>query len=373
MRPGKQLDKRPQQMNDITPRSTKSDQPAPINPDALLRGLWYFAMPSAALKAGKLVGKTLVGEPMVFARQSDGSVYALRDVCPHRGIPLRYGRMVGDQVECPYHGWRFGQSGVCSLIPSLVEGQDMDLDRIKVRRYPTAESAGCIWVYVGAAGEDPAIDPPSLPVSDGFRPKMIQRVHFPCHVDHAVIGLMDPAHGPFVHQSWWWRSGKSIHAKAKKFAPVERGFAMVRHKPSSNSAGYKILGGEISTEISFQLPSIRIEHMTAGKNLVVGLTAVTPINAQETELHQIFYWTIPALTVLKPILGVFARRFLSQDKGVVVKQQEGLAGNPGLMLINDADTQAKWYFRLKREWQTAAAEGRPFVNPVKPTTLHWRS
>lgn len=358
---------------DPAPPLPAPEPAAPISPDALLRGLWYFALPSRALKPGRLVGKTLVGEPVVFARTPAGEVYALRDICPHRGIPLRHGRMVGAEVECPYHGWRFGANGACSLIPSLVEGQEMDLAKIRVRRYPVVERQGLIWIYIGAPGEEPAVAPPEVPIPAGAQPKMVSRVHFPCHVDHAVIGLMDPAHGPFVHRSWWWRSGRSIHAKAKEFAPTERGFAMVRHKPSRNSAGYRILGGEISTEISFQLPSIRIEHMKAGPNTVVGLTAVTPINARETELHQIFYWTIPLLSVLKPVLGIFARRFLNQDLGVVVKQQEGLAHNPALMLINDADTQAKWYFRLKREWQVAQAEGRPFRNPLKPATLRWRS
>ena len=57
----------------------------------------------------------------------------------------------------------------------------------------------------------------------------------------------------------------------------------------------------------------------------------------------------------------------------MVKQQEGLAYNPTLMLIDDADTQAKWYYRLKREWQRAAEEQRPFENPIKPKTLRWRS
>ncbi|MGF1626249.1 MAG: Rieske 2Fe-2S domain-containing protein [Alphaproteobacteria bacterium] len=357
-------------MNDI------ATMPQPVetaSPDALLRGLWYFALPSRTLKAGRLVGKTLVGEPIVFARQAGGAVFALRDVCPHRGIPLRHGRMVGGEVECPYHGWRFGASGACSLIPSLVEGQPLDPSRIKVRRFPVVERAGCIWVYIGAAGEAPAIEPPRLPVPDDARPRMITRIRFPCHVDHAVIGLMDPAHGPFVHRSWWWRSSRSIHSKSKAFGPTERGFAMLRHAPSRNSAGYRILGGEISTEISFELPSIRIEHMEAGRNAVVGLTAVTPVSAEETELHQIFYWSNPLLTVLRPLLGVYARRFLDQDLGVVIKQQEGLAHNPSLMLIADADTQAKWYFRLKREWQTALLEGRPFRNPIEPATLRWRS
>src|SRR5690606_26791408 len=112
---------------DPAPPLPAPEPAAPISPDALLRGRGYFALPSRALTAGRLVGKTLGGEPVVFARTPAGEVYALRDICPHRGIPLRHGRMVGAEVECPYHGWRFGANGACSLIPSLVEGQEMDL------------------------------------------------------------------------------------------------------------------------------------------------------------------------------------------------------------------------------------------------------
>lgn len=43
------------------------------------------------------------------------------------------------------------------------------------------------------------------------------------------------------------------------------------------------------------------------------------------------------------------------------------------MLVNDADTQARWYYRLKRDWARARADGRPFVNPVPETTLRWTS
>lgn len=79
-----------------------------------------------------------------------------------------------------------------------------------------------------------------------------------------VIGLMDPAHGPFVHRAWWWRFGASIHEKAKAFAPSELGFAMVEHVPSSNSFAYRILGGKPTTEITFRLPGIRIERISVG-------------------------------------------------------------------------------------------------------------
>jgi phenylpropionate dioxygenase-like ring-hydroxylating dioxygenase large terminal subunit len=196
---------------------------------------------------------------------------------------------------------------------------------------------------------------------------------FPCHIDHAVVGLMDPAHGPFVHRSWWWRSRRSIHEKARRFEPAPLGFRMARHRPSSNSAGYKLLGGTPTTEITFNLPGLRIEHVSAGRHTLCGLTAVTPINTHETRVNHAIYWTMPWLAPLKPLLRPFARAFLGQDRRIVERQQAGLEGDPPLMLIDDADTQAKWYYRLKREYARAVVEGTPFENPVTERTLRWRS
>lgn len=58
---------------------------------------------------------------------------------------------------------------------------------------------------------------------------------------------------------------------------------------------------------------------------------------------------------------------------MVIKQQEGLSYHPSLMLIDDADTQAKWYFSLKREYERSQQENRPFNNPVEAKILRWRS
>jgi hypothetical protein len=43
------------------------------------------------------------------------------------------------------------------------------------------------------------------------------------------------------------------------------------------------------------------------------------------------------------------------------------------MLIQDADMPAMWYHRLKKAWAESTATGAPFVNPLKETTLRWRS
>lgn len=148
---------------------------------------------------------------------------------------------------------------------------------------------------------------------------------------------------------------------------------MLRHAPSRNSNAYRLLGGKPETEITFQLPSIRLEHIRIGRHTVCNLTAVTPLTAETSEIDHAIYWTLPWLTPLKPLRRPFVCDFLHQDRGIMVKQRDGLKYDPALLLINDADTQAKWYYRLKNEYARSRGEGRPFANPVKDRVLRWRS
>jgi phenylpropionate dioxygenase-like ring-hydroxylating dioxygenase large terminal subunit len=339
---------------------------------AALRDMWYFALPGHALRRGRMLARTFLGEPVLLGRAADGAPFALRNVCPHRGIPLSYGAFDGREVECCYHGWRFNTAGRCTAIPSLVEGQKLTLDKIGVAAYPAREIQGNVWLFFGD-DPDTAPPPPAIPEIGDAVPKLFERMRVPAAIDHAVVGLMDPAHGAFVHRAWWWRSRDSIHEKAKAFAASPFGFTMLRHAPSSNANAYRLLGGAPETEITFRLPSTRIEHIRVGKRYVASLTAVTPLSETETEVNHAIYWDAPWLSALKPALRPYVRAFLNQDRRVMVMQSEGLKHNPSLMLINDADTQAKWYYRLKQEYRRARSTGRGFVNPVKGRVLRWRS
>jgi phenylpropionate dioxygenase-like ring-hydroxylating dioxygenase large terminal subunit len=344
-----------------------------------LTNLWYMAGLSASLKPGGLRREMLCGEPVLLARGKDGRVFALRDICPHRAAPLSAGRFKDDTVECPYHGWRFRPDGQCAHIPSVLQESTIDVARIQVRSYPCREQDGLIWVYFAndaKANASPVLEPPRIPIgtADGHAtPRFIEAQLFPCEVDHAVVGLMDPAHGPFVHRAWWWRSEASIHVKAKHHAPSTRGFTMVSHPPSSNSFFYKVLGGGLTTEIRFELPSLRFEHIRAGKREVLGFTAVTPQDATHTLVTQVFYWNSPWLAAFKPFFRPFAREFLAQDRRIVELQNEGLKFAPPQMLIQDADVPAIWYHRLKKTWAESVESGKPFENPVQERTLRWRS
>ena len=350
--------------------------PAQKSHQNLVLDIWYFAGLVTDIPKGQMIRREIAGEPICVGRQETGGFFALRDICPHRAAPFSKGCIKDGRVECPYHGWQFGiEDGACKEIPALTKDQSLETEKIKVRTYPLRQEGQLLWVYIAADKRfsgAPDIDPPAFPFANR-RAVMDDSLTLNCHVDHAVIGLMDPAHGPFVHRQWWWRSEKSMHDKAKAFEPRERGFAMAAHKPSSNSFAYKLLGGKPITEITFELPGIRTENIQVGEKTLLSFTAVTPIDETRTQIRQIFFTDMLIPKLLAPILSLLARQFLRQDAHMVDLQQMGLKYDPALLLIDDADTQAKWYHAVKKEWADSRKSDRAFKNPVKAKTLKWRS
>ncbi len=348
--------------------------------EGFLRDIWWFAALSQDLRPGAMKRHELLGEPVLLGRTRAGEPFALRDICPHRAAPLSAGRIVpdaaGETVECPYHGWRFRTDGGCAAIPSLVADQDFGVEKVRVRRYPVVETQGLVWIWMASDSRNPSEPdgpPPTFEGVVGGRPKLVERMDFESHIDHAVVGLMDPAHGPYVHQQWWWRSAHSMHEKAKRFEPRDLGFAMASHAPSKNSRLYKILGGAPVTEITFRLPGLRWEHVKVGARQVLALTCLTPVTETKTRITQVFWSDHPVFSLIKPFLRQGVRAFLAQDGGMVNLQNEGLRYDPPLLWVDDADRQAKWYQALKREWAAHRRDARPFHNPVEAATLRWRS
>jgi phenylpropionate dioxygenase-like ring-hydroxylating dioxygenase large terminal subunit len=202
----------------------------------------------------------------------------------------------------------------------------------------------------------------------------------PVSIDHGIIGLMDPAHGPFVHQAWWWRTQHSIHEKRKNFEPIPNGFRMSTHTPSSNSAPYKLLrlyanADSITTTIDFVLPNIRTETIRAGKYWFSSLTTVTPITRKQCRIDVVAAWNLFRWVPFVPELLKFVfGKFVEQDRRTMELQSEGLKHNPHLMLIDDADRPAKWYFQLKAAHLEAKRAGAQMKHPMSgPVTLKWRS
>ncbi len=351
-----------------------------LAPGEPLRGFWYAALPSSQLRRGQMRRQKLLDEPLVLVRDQSGKVFALDDHCRHRGIPLSFGHFDGECIECCYHGWQFDLEGRCRHIPALLPDSPLKLDRISVKSFRAAEADGYVWVFMPNHDDKTRELPemPRLPVfSEPYRQCAISRP-LACNVDHGIIGLMDPAHGPFVHQSFWWRKRGSIRTKEKRFEPIPNGFRMSSHTPSSNSGAYKILnfyGEPITTTIDFILPNMRFEQVRCGPYWFSSRALVTPITRDECRLDFLAAWNFFRwLPMTKTIFRIFGHAFASQDQKIMEQQSVGLKDNPHLMLIDDADTQASWYFKLKAAHETAQQNGGQLDHPLKsPVTLRWRS
>ncbi len=347
---------------------------------------WYPAIRAEQLHGKRLhtsgLHKTmLMGMPLVLGRKRNGTLFAMRDLCPHRGIPLSCGWFDGDSLACKYHGWKFEPvSGQCTEIPSLTTHDTLDPTRIYGTAFPCVERDGYVWVYIPEPGSGrvrgDSVHLPPVPETPKFGGKFRSahfRAELPCNVDHGIIGLMDPAHGPFVHQSWWWRKQASIHEKEKHFEPIPEGFRMSAHTPSGNSAPYKLLGvyGEpITTTIDFQLPNRRIETIRCGPKWFSSITTVTPTTTRACRIDVFAAWNIfYAVPGVTAVAKFFGKRFVGQDQQTMIEQAEGLKYNPTLMLIDDADRPARWYFALKQ----ARLEGSGKHPLTGPVTLRWRS
>ena len=360
-------------------------------PDSLmLFGFWYRALPSELVSRNRMTKAMLLETPLLLGRDRQGRAFALRDACPHRGMPLSCGAFDGQQLECSYHGWKFeAQTGQCTQIPSLTADQTLKVDRIYAGSYACEERDSFIWVFIPEASpagagftrrEEAAAPAPQLPIfSTKFRTAYLT-ADMPVSVDHGIIGLMDPAHGPFVHQAWWWRKRESIHEKRKNFEPIPNGFRMSAHTPSSNSAPYKLLrlyadATAISTTIDFILPNLRLETIQAGKYWFSSLTTVTPITRNHCRIDVVAAWNIFRWLPWGPELLKFVfAKFVEQDRKTMEDQSEGLKTNPHLMLIDDADRPAKWYFQLKQAHLESRRSGGELQHPMAgPVTLKWRS
>jgi phenylpropionate dioxygenase-like ring-hydroxylating dioxygenase large terminal subunit len=116
--------------------------------DLGLRNFWYPLTWSKDV-GSKPKSVKILGETVMLIRDG-GVVAALSDRCPHRGVPLSLGTQeFPGTITCPYHGWTYGlDDGV--LKAAITDGPDSPLcGRVAVKKYPTEERLGLIWIFVG--------------------------------------------------------------------------------------------------------------------------------------------------------------------------------------------------------------------------------
>ena len=110
------------------------------------RASWHPVVATQALRAGHgVLAARVLGQDLALWRSADGWPQAWEDRCPHRGVRLSLGRVVGNQLACAYHGWEYAAgTGRCMAIPAMP--REPVPGKVCARTYPVRERQSMVWV-----------------------------------------------------------------------------------------------------------------------------------------------------------------------------------------------------------------------------------
>ena len=160
----------------------------------LLRRYWLPGALSAELPEADCppIKVRLLGEDLVAFRDTSGRPGLFVQSCPHRGASMFFGRNEENGLRCVYHGWKFDTSGACVDMPSEPAESNFK-SKVRIRSYPTHESGGIIWTYMGPPEKQlPFRDfgSDSVPREQWRASKMLSY----CNYVQAMEGNLDTAH-----------------------------------------------------------------------------------------------------------------------------------------------------------------------------------
>jgi len=116
---------------------------------------WYPVYTSSFLGKGMLVAIRLFETEFILFRANNGALSVVSRFCPHMGTDLANGDIVGNDIRCPMHHWKFDGEGVCVDIPRCSDIPK----KAKLTTLPVEEKYGMIFVFWGS---EPLYDLPDI-------------------------------------------------------------------------------------------------------------------------------------------------------------------------------------------------------------------
>ena len=171
---------------------------------------WFMVAASEEVQ-GAALSVRYFGQDMVLYRGQSGRVFLIEAYCPHMGTHLAKNtssyvikdkeHIEGDNIRCPYHGWRFGPDGRCNDIPY----SPAPIPKAAcLKSWQVKERAGCIWAWHDAENGEPDYDVPPFEHWDNpawVQWKVDQLGELACHPQEIVDNMTDKAHLAPVHGS----------------------------------------------------------------------------------------------------------------------------------------------------------------------------
>lgn len=197
-------------MTELERRSAIDEAPLVDAPSAeaiagFRRGMtpfWHPVLDAADLRGDGPVGVTLLGRRLVVARL-DGRLTVMPDVCRHFQARLSLGAVVtvGGRaaLQCPYHGWAFGEGGRCLRIPQLAAGRGIPA-AADLPSFRAAERYGIIWICLGEEATFPLPDFPEMDDPAFRKIRLREAEPMRTSATRMIMGTLDDTHFPWVHE-----------------------------------------------------------------------------------------------------------------------------------------------------------------------------
>lgn len=287
---------------------------------------WYIACRSGDLKAGAKTAITILGLPIALYRGADGAPAALLDRCPHRNVPLTTGEVVGSELQCGYHGWRFDRTGECTRIPGLC-GEASHRGR-RVPAFPTVEHDGFVWVYT-----TPDVAPERAPYrfphlgEQGWH-SVYDVVEANATVHAVAENALDVPHTAFLHGGLFRNDSddrQTIEVVVRRWHDRIEAQYIGEARPEGIVG--RILapgGGEVEHYDRFILPGItEVEYKLSDRSHILVSSALTPIADFHTRLYSVVSFKLPLPSwLVKLVVRPIARHIFGQDKAMLDLQRQ---------------------------------------------------
>ncbi len=314
-----------------------------------VKNAWYVAA-SWDEVSRKPLGRVLLGEPVVLYRKEDGTAVALEDRCCHRRAPLHRGEVIGDALQCGYHGFTFDQTGACIKIP----GMTTPPKTAKIKSYRVVERHKWIWIWMGSAAPGMGEATPDESMIPDFHqndhPKWASaRGYIPLAANYLlyVDNLLDLSHVGFVHRDVIGSDDADAELKFERHESLVQG---VRQSPDMAPPPlYKKLGiGETVrqkkimtfTPASHIAIDITTSEVLAGGNVgreahIFVLNSITP--ERENTCH--YFWASArdfdtANEQMTELVHRETLRAFIQDKDMVEAQQKVIDLDPEAAIVS---------------------------------------
>lgn len=165
---------------------------------------WYALEHSSKLAAGEVLPVIYFGRELVLFRTEDGMAKVLDAHCPHLGAHMGHGgRVEGENIACPFHGWQFDGAGECKSVPYAKRIPPKMDNTQTVRAYPVIERNNMIWAWYHPEDAAPTFDVDPVAEFDSPDWTLPQNYEWTINTIPQETGenAADVAHFMYVHSS----------------------------------------------------------------------------------------------------------------------------------------------------------------------------